>query len=524
MASLSRSPDTHGLRESLLDSTQLFNEIIAKSHLNTAWLKVLKNAGSSGGDNVTASRFSKNSQVYLSSLRRDLIDGTYRPGPVRVVHIPKRNNRGLRSLFIPCIIDRVVQTSAALILTPLLDQEFEPSSFGYRPKRSVNQAVYQISLAQREGFNWVVDADIENYFDAIPHEGLMERWSESVSDGPLTELLWSWLTHACPNGRGVPQGSPISPLLSNLYLDRLDEAFFRRDMRFIRFADDFVILCRSKAGAEGAMNRVASVLDDLGLTLNKEKSQIIDFEKGFKFLGHLFMRSMAMKVTSEQSDSFDFEQALRDVEKADATATADAMKVAAQDAHNESLGFSPGFRTLHIKTRDRRLNIRNQAFCVEQGSGKVGEDFEWQELIAIPHAQIDRIDIGPQVNVSDEALRHALATDTSIAYVDGHGKTLGWVSDTLSPRASRHLDQARVYLDDVARLDLARLFVDARLRNQRAVLRRLLAGRDEEPAPVMDALLALNRVIGRGEASRIHHAESVQKLMGYEGAATAHWW
>jgi len=524
MANLPQRPDTHGPRNPLLNDGKLFEKTVSKYQLHSAWSKVWNNQGASGGDNVTVHRFASDIVRRLSGLRHSLKEGTYRPGPVRSVSIPKRSGRGVRTLVIPCVVDRVVQTSAAMILTPLLDQEFEPASFGYRPNRSVNQAVQQISLAQKQGFNWVVDADIENYFDSIAHERLMERWGQSVTDGPLTELVWSWLTHACPDGRGVPQGSPISPLLANLYLDRLDEEFYRRDMRFIRFADDFVILCRSRAGAEGAMDRVVGVLGEFGLNLNREKSRIVDFARGFKFLGHLFVQSMTMKVSPEKADDFDFEQALREIEKADAVIAADAALVAAEEKRKLAYGFSPGFKTLHIKSRGRRLNIRNQAFCVEEGYGKAGDDLEWGELIAIPHQQIERIDIGPGVSATNEALRHALATDTVVAYVNGHGETQGWVSDTLAPRAARHLEQARTFLNESSRLDLARIIVEARLRNQRAVLRRLLAGRKGKPEPVLAALVALNRVIGRGETSRIRHAKSVEKLMGYEGAATAHWW
>jgi len=531
-----KRPATHGPRKIRLNDLVLFEKITSVAQLNAAWSKVWTNAGASGGDNVSVHRFAQDVVRRLSSLRHSLLDGLYQPGPLRTVAIPKNTGKGVRNLSIPCVVDRIVQTSAAISLTPLFDEEFEPVSFGYRPGRSVNQAVARISFARSEGFDFVVDADIENFFERIPHDRLMERWYQSVDEGPLSELIWAWLTHAQPDGRGVPQGSPISPLLANLYLDRIDEEFHSRDMRLVRFADDFVILCRTRTGAQEAMDRVVSVLKEFGLVLNRQKSQIVDFEQGFKFLGHLFVRSMAMKVSPKKSDEIDFEQALKKIAKADAAAAADADLVLAEEARNELAGYSPGLRNLHIRAKDRRLNIRNQAFSIEEkrtvfGQAKGASPTEggsptekWHELMAIPHQRVDRIDLGPGVVATDAALRHVIGTDTSLAFVNGHGETLGWVSDTLSPRASRHLDQARMYIEPDKRLELAQKFVEARLRNQRAVLRRLLSGREVAPAGLLEILKQLNIIIGRGEKSRIRHAKTVNQLMGFEGAATAQWW
>ena len=525
MPKASRPPPTHGPRRTPLDDAALFDAITARGQLLAAWGRVWANGGASGGDHVTVRHFAVSAAARIARLRHDLRGGSYRPGPLRRVQIPKRSGRGVRGLSIPCVRDRIVQTSAAMALTPLFDEEFEPSSFGYRPGRGVKQAVEAVAKARRDGHEWVVDADIENYFDSIPHDQLMERWRQSVTDGPLTGLVWAWLTHAQPDGRGVAQGSPLSPLLANLYLDRLDEALHGRGLRLVRFADDFVILCRSKSGAEGAMDKAAAVLAEHGLQLNREKSRIADFSRGFRFLGHLFVRSMIMKASSGPVAETKVEKLLREIGRADAVARADALSEAAEETRKKALGYSPGFRVMHIYGADRRLHVRNKAFCVQQGQGGPLRQPVWRELIAVPHDQVDRIDLGPQATATDAALRHALATETPLAWTDGHGQTLGWLHRTLAPRARRHMAQARLFMDERRRLDLARLFVDARLRNQRAALRRLLAGRKEaRPQAVIKALVALNRTIGRGKISRIRQARSIQELMGHEGAAGAAWW
>jgi len=519
-----KNKSTVGPREVLLNDRALFEQITSHQQLMQAWKRVWRNGGASGADNVTVQKFSVNVVGHISALRRELRAGSYQPGLMRHVDIPKRAGSGLRRLSIPCVRDRIIQTSAAISLTPLLDAEFEEGSYGYRPNRSVNQAVARISLLQRQGFNWVVDADIEDYFDSIPHDGLMERWAQSVTDGPLSELMWTWLSHGAPLGRGVAQGSPLSPLLSNLYLDRMDEVFDARGVRLIRFADDFVVLCRSGKGADAAMEKVSKVLGEHGLCLNREKSQITDFDKGFRFLGHLFVRSMAMKVDPVTAEDSDIEKLLQRVAKEDSIAKQDALIEAEHMRLMEDRGYSPGLRNLYINAPDRRLSLRNQAFVVEQGHGGPTQETLWSELIAIPHQDIDRIDIGPKAIATDEAIRHGFATDTPIAYVNGHGETLGWVSDTLAPRAGRHLAQARITLDEGERLRLARILVEGRLRNQRAVLRRLLADRETPPDVVIDAIAGIGKVLGRGDTSRIRHAPSVEALMGYEGNATKGWW
>ena len=523
MGRKARRPESHGPRVPRLPDGELFDRATAEACLARAWAKVWSNAGAAGGDGISPQSFFPMADRRIARLRRDLRNGSYRPGPLRRLEIPKPGG-GLRPLAIPCVADRIAQTAAAEVLTPAFDEEFETASFGYRPGRSVEQAVQGISRARTEGFDWVVDADIERYFETIPHDALMARWHESVSEGPLTQLVWTWITHAGPAGRGLAQGSPLSPLLANLYLDRLDEAFHGKATRLVRFADDFVILCRSEGDAERALGKAERVLSEHGLALNREKSRIVDFDRGFRFLGQLFVRSMVMKQTPERAEAEGAEAVLRLIAKQDRAAEADALAERAAEERKEALGYSPGLRNLHIRTPDRRLDVRNQAFSVMQGEGSGDGRVTWREIIAIPHQDVDRIDLGPGVSASEAALRHAFATDTQLAYVDGLGETLGWASSSLSPRAGRHMAQARVFLDPERRLTLARGFVAARLRNQRAVLRRILNGRETAPLAVQDALVALNGLIGRGIKGPLYQASDVAVLTGREGEGTARWW
>lgn len=257
------------------------------------WERVNENGGAAGGDGQAVWQFEQCQFEEISRLSGELAAQTYRPGQLKVVPIPKKNGKW-RVLRIPCVRDRVVQSAMHLMVQDRLEAEMEPDSYGYRPGKSVKQAVARISYLRRQGFEHVLDADIKQYFDNIPHDKLIARFSQSIPDPQLAGLIGLWLRSAFSEGRGVPQGAPISPILSNLYLDICDERFRRRSMRMVRFADDFVILCKSKKKAAAVLEEVRDQLAELGLVLNGEKTRLLDFEQGFRFLGKLFVKSMVM--------------------------------------------------------------------------------------------------------------------------------------------------------------------------------------------------------------------------------------
>ena len=215
----------------------LFDHVASIVMLSRAWDRVRANAGASGGDNVTIERFAAAADHRIRRLAYDLRSGRYVPGPFRRVYIPK-DSGGFRQLDIPCVADRIVQAAAALVLDPILDAEMEPSSFAYRRGKSVAQAVARIAALRRAGFTHVVDGDIRSCFENIPHEPLILRLERSVNDPVLVDLIWLWIEAFSPAGKGIPQGSPISPLLANLYLDEIDEAIEGKGVRVVRFADD----------------------------------------------------------------------------------------------------------------------------------------------------------------------------------------------------------------------------------------------------------------------------------------------
>jgi len=275
----------------------LIDKVWAPATLALAWTKVRANKGAAGVDGQSLERFAANSEKYLSELSIALKDGSYRPQPVRRVEIAKGDG-GTRPLGIPAVKDRVVQTAVKLVIEPIFEASFCEGSYGFRPGRGCHDALREVDGLIKEGFTFVVDADLKGYFDSIPHERLMERVEERLSDGRILDLLRGWLTADVLKGverwtptAGAPQGAVISPLLANIYLHPLDERMAALGYRMVRYADDFVVLCQSREEAAAALAEISRWVEDNGLSLHPDKTHVGDCRQpgeGFDFLGYRF--------------------------------------------------------------------------------------------------------------------------------------------------------------------------------------------------------------------------------------------
>ncbi len=496
-----------------LDGVALFHDVTAVEALVAAWARVQANGGAAGGDGVDIARFAAGATERLVALSRSLRDGSHRPGPLRRVDIPKKSG-GKRRLTIPTITDRVAQTAVARTLAPLLDAEFEDASFGYRAGRGVADAVRRVEELRRQGWVWAIDADIDDFFDTIPIDRLVERLTRSMTESPLVDLVARWLEHAAEQGRGIAQGSPLSPLLANLYLDDLDEAMSGAGVRLVRYADDFVVLTRDRPQAEAVFGRLERDLDRFGLRLDRDKTRIRGFDESLKFLGSVFVRGWAFASPDEEdAAALPIERLLARI------AAEDARETTAEEAETRasSAGLDRGLRLLHVGEPGRRLGLRNQSFSVLAAADEAGPGEEPTELVAIHPSRIDRIEIGPRSTVTLEAQRHALAHAIPVAFVDGHGTTHGQTAPTLAPRAARHWAQAKAALDPARRLELARSLVEGRIANQRSLLRRINHRRG---LPEVDETASrLGRIV-----RKLMVAGSVDVCLGVEGEATALYW
>jgi RNA-directed DNA polymerase len=277
----------------------LMDKVYSEANLRSAFERVKRNGGSAGVDHQSIKRFEKHLEVNLGELHEKLKGGEYHPQSVRRVWIPKPGRSERRPLGIPTVMDRVVQTAVRNVIEPIFEREFAERSYGFRPGRGCRDALSRVWRLLRSGHTYVVDADLKGYFDSIPHEALMKKVCEKVSDGRVIELLRAYLKQKVLDGAkewtpegGTPQGAVISPLLANIYLDPLDHMMVESGWEIVRYADDLVILCRSMEDAEEALERVRKWVKDAGLTLHPTKTRIVDATQkgGFEFLGYHFER------------------------------------------------------------------------------------------------------------------------------------------------------------------------------------------------------------------------------------------
>jgi RNA-directed DNA polymerase len=271
----------------------LIDKIYSPRNLANAWKRVRSNKGCAGIDRLSVEVFEQNAERFLLKIHELLKEGRYTPQAVKRVWIPKPDGRK-RPLGIPTVADRVVQQAVLNILGPIFERKFLSVSFGFRPGRSTHQAMRQVWRQLKQGRPWVVDLDIKGYFDTIPHERLIDLVAEEVADGRVLALVRQFLTSKVMEDLkllevelGTPQGGVISPLLANIYLHYFDAKMVAEGYEVVRYADDLVVLCRTRAEAQAALARVKSILEgELDLTVHPEKTRVVHVSQGFEFLGY----------------------------------------------------------------------------------------------------------------------------------------------------------------------------------------------------------------------------------------------
>ena len=271
--------------------------ILSPSNLNSAYLQVRRNQGAAGVDKMEVESLKDYLVKHKAELTASILRGSYGPNPVRRVEIPKDNGQK-RQLGIPTVVDRVIQQAIGQVLSTLYEPQFSDHSYGFRPKRNAHQALERCRNYITEGYVYAVDLDLEKFFDKVNHSKLIEVLSRTIKDGRVVSLIHKYLNAGVQMGgqleaseAGVPQGGPLSPLLSNIMLNELDKELESRGHKFVRYADDLVIWCKSKRGAERVMGSIIRFIEGkLFLKVNKEKSQVAHCTK-VKFLGYSFYKT-----------------------------------------------------------------------------------------------------------------------------------------------------------------------------------------------------------------------------------------
>jgi RNA-directed DNA polymerase len=349
----------------------LIDKIWAKPNLEEAFKEVKRNRGAAGIDRMTIKAFESQLEHHLEVVQQTLKDKTYRPKPVRRVFIPKADGTQ-RPLGIPTVGDRVVQAAARRILEPIFEAKFMDCSYGFRPGRSAHMALQKIRRDLDAGFRYVIDADLKSYFDTIPHETLIGMVKETVVDGSVLSLLQKMLKAGVMEGgsfhlneQGTPQGGVISPLLANIYLHPLDEAMTERGHRLTRYADDFVICCKTQKGAERVLKSVTKLLEgELGLKVHPEKTKIVNSKReSFVFLGHEF--KAGKRMTPSEKAMTKFKERVKEITKRNRTVNVEQL--VKKELNPYLRGWGRYFGTGDVKGRFRELDawIRRRLRAVQ---------------------------------------------------------------------------------------------------------------------------------------------------------------
>ena len=294
---------------------RMMEAIVDSANMQRAWDQVRGNRGAPGPDGITLTQFPEWFRPQWAAIRQQLLDGTYEPSPVRRRTIDKPDG-GQRQLGIPNVLDRLIQQAIQQVLTPVFDPGFSDSSHGFRPNRSAHGAAKQVERTIRRGRRFVVDMDLSKFFDRVQHDVLMSRVARKVRDRRLLKLIGRYLRAGVmvegvlqSSPEGTPQGGPLSPLLANILLDDLDKELERRGLPFVRYADDFVIITKTRRAAERVFTGVNRYLTKvLRLVVNLEKSRIVSAERveflGFVFRGVTGMIHVSERTSRSASDGF----------------------------------------------------------------------------------------------------------------------------------------------------------------------------------------------------------------------------
>jgi group II intron reverse transcriptase/maturase len=343
--------------------------------VHAAWKAVKRNRGAAGIDKVSVNMFEANLEENLQALMRDLKNGSFEPKPLRRVYIPKDAKKTkFRPLGIPAVRDRVAQEVLRRLLEPIFEPQFHDNSFGFRPGRCCHQAIEQVLSYHKQGDRVTLDADISGFFDNIPHRVIMEAIAHEVSDGNILRLVEKFLQAGVmengvfkPTTVGTPQGGVVSPLLANIALDHLDWQLHGAGYRFVRYADDFVVVCQTRQQAEQALTLVEQVLTDLGLSLSPEKTKITTYGKGYEFLGfHLSSRSRRMRPKSVEKFKAKIRELTRRLHNLDAEVIEKLNQVIRGTARYFATSFSTCRR--HFLALDKWIRMRIRCMKLKRKS------------------------------------------------------------------------------------------------------------------------------------------------------------
>lgn len=349
-------------RKQRMKQSMLIENILSKDNLNDAYLQVVRNKGAAGIDGMEYKALLSHLRKNGAQLKERIRNQTYKPMPVKRVEIPKEDG-SKRKLGIPTVTDRMIQQAVAQVLTPIYEGKFHENSYGFRPGKSAQQAILKAVEYMNEGYNWIVDIDLEKFFDTVNHDKLISILNKEIKDGQILSLIRKFLVSGVMIGAqmeetevGTPQGGNLSPLLANIMLNELDWELARRDLRFVRYADDCIILVRSQKAAERVMKSVTRYVETkLLLKVNHQKSKI-GRPKDIKYLGFAFYHQAKTKKYKAKAHEKSIEKVMRKLKKLTAKKWAVSNSYKAKKIGELLRGWVNYFKVGSILTVTRRLD------------------------------------------------------------------------------------------------------------------------------------------------------------------------
>ena len=506
-----------------------------------AWEKVADNQGCAGVDGETLAQFAARAEENLTKLRKVLLTGKYRPLPLLQFFIPKKSG-GWRGLAVPTVRDRIVQQALLNVLHPLLEREFEASSYAYRPNRGHHQAVRQIQTWRDRGYQWVLDGDIVEYFDNVRHQRLLDEVEERLDHPLVLWLVEAWLEAGLLTReglilpeKGLPQGAVISPILANVYLDDFDEMLSATNLKLVRYADDFLVMGKTQQQIIEIQEKIAEVFQDMGLQLHAQKTQITNFKRGFRFLGQVFAGELIIPSKSLKPTSLTTSKPASSLRliHADAPPKSTAMEQAlieALKAKQEPIP-PPLFVVLGYRVREEKtIKIESQEilwrsgmatlYLVNQGSmlRQEGERF-WVQIpdeskLEIPIQEIERILIFGNIQLSASVIGTCLYRHIPVIFLSQTGKYKGHLYSAEFCDLQAQQAQFRLQEDTNFKLTTAQAIVRGKLANSRQLILRLNRKRSLEIVEsVIDDLT--------NYITDIETVSNLDALRGYEGIGAA---
>lgn len=557
--------------------TSLIDEFLSLNNFQHAWEKVADKRGCAGVDGETINRFAENQTVNIYQLRQSVAQGTYEAFPCKQVIIPKRNGKQ-RELKIPTVRDRIVQQALLNSLCPLMEQKFSAASFAYRPNLSYLNAVETVAQWRDQGYQWVLDADIVKFFDTIDHQRLLKQVRFHINHSGILCLIKSWisagvLTEAgvMVSQKGIPQGAVISPLLANIYLHEFDEWVTVTDLELVRYADDFLVLAPTQERILEAKLEVINLLETMGLRLHPEKTQVTNFERGFRFLGHGFLDNAIFPVDANEVS---LRSALRKIKgvmvekrngkynrkkkEENPNAVTSAPTPIRQDTN--VLGNVKNLSSHLYTTRREVLNDRNgseigtlhQPFLAEvetelsqprEVDNSVVQKNSWHREMAaiylieqgttiykeyqrfiiyvsekpkleVPIREVQQILVFGNIQLSTPVMQVCLREQIAVVFLSQSGRYHGHLWSSEFRDLDQELVQVRRWGDAAFQFQVSQAIVYGKLMNSKQLLLRF--NRKRKLPDVERAIIGINQDI-----EALEFSESLDRLRGYEGIGAA---